>query len=67
MTSARAEEVVEFTVLAAEAAGCVVALEAAHAPDPAPDIPIVLLDAVVQAGAGAVPDGPARHAADRPG
>ena len=41
MTATRAKEVAEFAVLAAEAAGRVVALEAAHAADPALDAAVV--------------------------
>ena len=61
-----AEEISEFAVLPAEAVGGVVALEAAHTSDPALDAAMVLLEAIVQVGAGAVPDRLAQHAADRP-
>ena len=53
-------------MLAAEAADRVMALEAAHTLDPALDAAMVLLEALVQVGAGPVMDGPAQHAADRP-
>ncbi len=66
VTAARTEEISEFTVLATEAAGCLMILEAAHTSDPALDAAMVLFKPVVQVGAGAVPDGLAQHAADRP-
>ena len=53
-------------MLPAEAVGGVVALEAAHASDPALDAPMVLFQAVAQVGVGAVLDGLAQHAADCP-
>ena len=66
MTTAGTKEISEFAVLPAEAVGGIVTLEAAHTSDPALDAAVVLLKAVVQVGAGAVPDRPAQHGADRP-
>ena len=48
VTAARAEEVAEFTVFAAEAPGGDVALEAAHILDPTFEVMMVLLEPVVQ-------------------
>ena len=58
VTASETEEISEFAVLAAEAVGGTVALEGAHASDPALDAAMVLFGAVVQVGAGAVPDRP---------
>ena len=62
MTVLEAKEVAEFAVLSAEAVGSVMAREAAHTSHPALDAAMVLLEAVVQVGAGAVADRPAQHA-----
>ena len=51
VTAARAKEVATFAMLATEAVGGVMALEAAHASDPALDAAMVLLEAVVEVGA----------------
>ena len=61
VTASETKEISEFAVLAAEAVGGTVALEAAHASDPALDAAMVLFKAVVQVGAGTVPDRPAQH------
>ncbi len=61
VTATRAKEIAKFAVLAAEAAGGVMDLEAAHTSDPALDAAMVLLKTVVQVGAGPVPDGLAQH------
>ena len=53
-------------MLSAEAVGGVMAFEAVHASDPALDAAMVLLEVVVEVGAGPVMDGPAQHGADRP-
>ena len=66
LTAARAEEIAEFAVLAAEAVGGIVALEAAHTADPTLDATMVPLEPVVQLCAGAMPNLLALHAADRP-
>ena len=66
VTASGAEEFAEFAVLSVEASGGIMALEAAHASDPAPDAAMVLFEAVVHVGAGAVPDRLAQHAAVRP-
>jgi hypothetical protein len=47
MTTAGAEEVAEFTMLATEAGSGIVALEAAHTSDPAFDPTMVLFKMIV--------------------
>ena len=54
MKTAGTEKIPEFTMLATEAVGGTVALETAHASDPALNAAMVLFEAVVQVGAGAV-------------
>ena len=66
VTATRAEKIAEFTMLAAEAAGGVMILEAAHTSDPALDAAMVLFKAIVQVGTRPVPDFVAQHTADRP-
>ena len=56
VTATRAEEVAEFAVLAAEAVGRIMVLEAAHVSDPPFDAAMVLLETVVQVGASPVAD-----------
>ena len=51
-----AEEVTEFVMLAAEPAGCVSFLEAAHTSDPSLDPTMVLFKSVVQIDARPVED-----------
>ena len=65
VTATGTEKVAEFAVLPAEAVGRIVALEAAHTSDPTLDAAMVLLEPVVQVGAGPMPDGLAEHGADR--
>ena len=48
VTAAGTEKISEFTMLAAEPAGGVVALEAAQPSDPALDAAMILLKAIVQ-------------------
>ena len=67
VTATRSEEISELTMLSTEAVGGVMALEASPTSDPAFDAAMVLLEPVVQVGAGAVPDGLAQHGSDRPG
>ena len=62
----KSEKISKFIVFAAEAVGGVLALEATHTSDPALDAAVVLLEAVGQVGARAVPDNLAQYAADRP-
>ena len=64
VTVSETEEVAAFAALAAEALGRLTALEAAHTSDPALDAAMVLFEAVVQVGAGAVPDGLPRGPSD---
>ena len=66
MTISGAVEVAEVAVLSAEAVGGILALEAAQTSDQSLDATVVLLEAVVQVGAGAVPNRLAQHAADCP-
>ncbi len=66
MAGARAKEVAEFVVAAAEALGRGEALEAPHTSDAAFDAAVVLLKAVVFVGAGPVDNPPAQRGADRP-
>ena len=47
LTATRAKEIAEFTMLAAEAAGRVMILEAAHTLDTALDAAVILLEPVV--------------------
>ena len=67
VTTAWTKKIAEFAMLATEAAGGVVALEASHTSDPALDAAVVLFQTIVQVGAGPVPDRPAQHREDRSG
>ena len=53
-------------MLATEAAGCLIVLEATHTSDPALDAAMVLFKPVVQVSTRPVPNRFAEHAADRP-
>ena len=67
VTTAGTEEIAELTMLATEAGGGIVALEAPHTSDPAFDPTMVLFKTIVQGGVGSMADRPTQHGADRPG
>ena len=54
VTAAGTKEIAEFTMLAAEALGGVVALEAPHTSDPSLDAAMVLFKTISQVGVGSV-------------
>ena len=56
MAGSTAEEVTEFVMLAAEPAGCVRVLEAAHRSDPSLGPTVVLFQSIVQIDARPVAD-----------
>ena len=56
-----AEEVTEFVMLAAEPAGCVSFLEAAHTSDPSLDPTMVLFKSIVQGDIRSVADAAAQR------
>src|SRR4051812_11259735 len=67
VAGARAEEVAQFIVSAAEPGGRSGAFEAPHGPVTTFDAPVVLLQPVVQVGTGPVPHILAELGPDRPG
>src|SRR5215204_901337 len=67
VAGAEAEEVAQFIVSPAEPGGRSGAFEAPHGPVAAFDAAVVLLQPVVQVGAGPVPHALAQRRADRPG
>ena len=66
VTATGTEEISEFTVLAAEAVGGLMTLEAAHTSVPALDAAMIPFEAVVQGSAGPMSDGLAHYSAERP-
>jgi hypothetical protein len=62
--STRAEEVAKLIMGPAEATSRSGAFEAAHRPVSAFDCPVVLLDPIVQVGAGPMPNAPTQFSAD---
>jgi hypothetical protein len=67
VTAAETQEMAEFTMLATEAIGSLVVLEAPHTSDPSLDPAMILFDAVIQVGTGPMSHYFPQHAADRSG
>jgi hypothetical protein len=67
VTAAGAKETAELVMLATEAGGGIMAVNAAHASDATLDAAMILFKVIVEIHAGPVPHGLSQYAAGRPG